>query len=62
MKKWVKSKTMWVNIGVATVSVLTALSNVDFIAAHPQTVAFIGAVVGVVNILLRTVTHQPIGK
>jgi hypothetical protein len=61
-KPWYKSKTMLVNIGLAIVSVGVALQDTALITEHPQVVAVIGAVVGAVNMVLRYVTDQPIGK
>ena len=54
------SKTVWVNVLTFLVAVFGLLQGQDWIASNPQWVAIIGAVVGVLNVLIRFVTHQPL--
>lgn len=54
------SKTFWFNVLTAAVSVGTYLVNSDLVAQYPQVVAIGGTVVGVLNVLLRLVTKEPI--
>ena len=52
------SKTFWLNLGLATVSVATALQGTELVAQNPALVAAIGVGVGIVNVLLRLVTSN----
>ena len=54
------SKTIWANIAVTAVSLLTAFNNLEWVQDNPQMVAFVGAAIGVANVLLRLVTNQPV--
>lgn len=60
-KVWWQSKTIWVNVLTMVVGLLTMLAGQDFIADNPSTVSFVAMVVGVVNVVLRWLTDQPIG-
>ena len=60
MKSIWQSKTFLVNLATAAVAVLTYFQGSDFIATNPQAVAILGAVVAVLNIILRTVTDTPV--
>jgi hypothetical protein len=67
MKKAIyKSKTFWVNI-IATVLSIITLFDPSFIAVfvadeHHQTklLVAIGAITGILNIILRSLTSQPV--
>jgi len=52
------SKTFWANLGLAFISVATALQGTELIAQNPALVAAIGVGVGIVNVLLRLVTSN----
>jgi heme O synthase-like polyprenyltransferase len=55
MKKWYKSKTVWANI-IGTASGIAALIAGDLATGGSVTAA------SVLNIILRVVTKQAIGK
>jgi hypothetical protein len=59
-KPWWKSKTIWVNVVVVLVAALTGAANSDAIREYPEVVALIGTLVGILNMLLRLVTRQPV--
>ena len=59
-KGLLRSKTAWVNILTAIVSVGTYLTDSDLLANNPEIVAIAGTVIGVVNVILRLVTKEPI--
>ena len=52
------SKTFWLNLGLATVSVATALQGTELVAQNPALVSAIGVGIGIVNVLLRLVTSN----
>ncbi len=54
-KKWYQSKTIWFNIGTASLEVLQLVGTMGLLP--PGTLLLIN---GVGNILLRTVTDQPL--
>ncbi len=56
-KSLFKSKTFWVNLLIAGLAALTALNDIDF---STETVAFFGMAIGLGNIVLRTITKEPI--
>ena len=56
-KSLFKSKTFWVNVLIAGIAALTALNDVEF---SPETIAFFGMTIGFANIILRTLTKEPI--
>lgn len=57
MKKWYQSKTIWINILMASVSILDG--GKDIIPIDPKTQAFI---ILSVNVILRIITTKPITK
>lgn len=59
-KAWYLSRTLWLNLIGTVIAVLMAVLNQDWIADHPQLSAGIGSILGVLNILLRFLTSQPI--
>lgn len=60
MKKPTQSKTVWVNIIVVAVAALTGIMNTEIIAQYPEVIAYLGAGIGVLNIILRLQTKEPI--
>ncbi len=56
-KSLFKSKTFWVNLLVVVIATLTALSDVSL---TPEYIAFFGILIGSGNIILRTITKEPI--
>ena len=59
-KKWYSSKTLWVNALVGAAGVLTALTSDK--GLDPQIVGYAATALGIVNMLLRLVTNQSVGK
>lgn len=58
MKKLRYSKTFWVNMMVVAASVLVSVTNTEVIASNPQIVAYLGAALGMVNVVLRLLTTE----
>lgn len=54
------SKTVWVNGLTAAIALLTALAGQEFIAANPRLFAWTLFGVGILNVVLRFVTTEPI--
>lgn len=59
-KSLIASKTFWVNAITAIVGVATYFQGSEIIANHPEAVAIVGTVVGVLNVILRVITKEPI--
>lgn len=59
-KGLLKSKTFWVNALTAVVSVATYFQGSEILASNPEIVALIGTGIGVVNVVLRLITKEPI--
>lgn len=55
-----QSKTFYVNLLTALVSIGASLAGNEFISAHPQAVAVLAAVVAFANIALRVISDKPI--
>lgn len=55
-----KSKTFWTNMLVLGAGVAGYVAGHDVIQEYPQIVAGLGAAVGLLNIILRLVTTQPV--
>lgn len=60
MKKWYKSKTIWLNVIVGALVALE--STTSYLQGHIQEKFYIAIAIGlpVVNAMLRSVTNQPI--
>lgn len=56
-KDWYKSKTVWANVLSTTVAVLSLLGAHPLLAEYSEHVLL---AVGVLNVLLRFVTDQPV--
>lgn len=56
MKRFYESKTVWLGVATAALSILTFLQGEDWIKEYPQVVAGIGTVVGVLTIVVRYFT------
>lgn len=59
-KSLISSKTFWVNLLTTLIALVTAVSNQDWVAEHPQLTPVLVALVSVLNIGLRYVTTKPI--
>ena len=55
-----QSKTFWVNLLMSVVSLGVYVQDTALVADNPQIVAGIGAAIGVINIILRLLTKEPI--
>lgn len=55
-----RSKMFWVNLLTAAVSVGTYFMDSELLVNNPDVVAGIGTAIGVVNIVLRLITKEPI--
>ena len=60
MKSLFASKTLWANMIVIGLAALVGVNNCEVIAAYPEAVAWIGSAIGVMNVILRLVTKEPI--
>lgn len=59
MKKIWKSKTFWVNALTALAGV-AAYFQTDVITDNPQAVGGIAAAIGIINVILRFMTKEPV--
>lgn len=60
VKKWWTSKTIWVNVVAIIAVVLNSLYGVEFSAEVQATIAT--SVLAVVNLILRIITKEPVGR
>jgi len=58
MKSWFKSKTIWANVLMALLGIVSEVANIFPISQNPKVWV---SVTAVLNILLRLVTTQPLG-
>lgn len=58
MKAWYQSKTLWVNIIIALLAIVSEVSQVFPVSQNPMVWTLITSVL---NIILRLITGQPIG-
>ena len=56
------SKTAWVNMLTAVVSLGTYFLDSDLLVNNPEVVGIGGAVIGGINIILRLLTKEPINS
>ena len=59
MKAWYQSKTIWANLIIAALGIVSEVSQVFPISQNPKVWITITAVL---NIILRTITTQPLSK
>jgi len=62
MKPWYLSKTIWINLLTLLAGLLGYLLGHDVVQDYPTMISILVAVQGAINILLRIVTSQSIGK
>lgn len=55
-----QSRTFWVNAFIVVGAALTGIMGTDVIASNPGLIAVFGSILGIVNIVLRLVTKEPI--
>ena len=58
MKHWYQSKTIWANVIMAALGIISEVSQVFPISQNPKVWITVTAVL---NIILRTITTQPLG-
>ena len=61
MKKWYKSKTMWANI-VAGAATIAGVFGIDIGLTPEAQAQLVAGIMAVVNIVLRIITKEGIGK
>ena len=59
-KSALKSKTVWANMAVLAVGVLTYLQGHELIVENPTVVSILAVAVGVGNVILRLITDKAI--
>ncbi len=59
-KSMFRSKTFWINAITAVAGVLTTLGGSELIQDNPQVAGIAATVIGVVNVILRLVTKEPV--
>ena len=59
-KSLFKSKTFWFNFASLALGVVGAIAGSDFIQDYPQVIAIAASVQGLLNIILRLVTKEPV--
>ena len=59
-KNWWLSKTNWFGILTFLISVVGFIAGTDFIKQYPEVVSIIGAVVGILTVILRYLTTGPV--
>ena len=60
-KNWWESKTIWVNLVAFFIAVLGAALDTDLVRATPQAVYIATDALSGLNLVLRFLTHKPIG-
>lgn len=60
IKPWYKSRIIALNTLTTIVVVLTALQGQSFVQEYPRVTLGITAAVSICNIILRTITSQPV--
>lgn len=62
LSQLLKSRTVIVNALTVIAAGIAAVHGHDVMAAHPEVVAALGAALGVVNVVLRVLTVEPISE
>lgn len=60
MKEWYKSKAMWLGLITLIVSILTFVQGESWVRDYPIVVSVIGTIVGVLTIVIRYFTIEPL--
>lgn len=60
MKKWWKSKTVWVNVVAVLAGVMGYIAGQDLIQDNTQLIAALVAMQGGLNVVLRFISGTPI--
>ena len=61
-KPWWRSRTIWKDVCQVVISSLALIAGHQLIAENARTVAVLGIVGGVVGIILRKLTTQPLTR
>ena len=61
-KPWWKSRTIWAQLLPLVVAILALLADDQLLSNHPQAVAGLFLAIGVINIVLRSITGQPLTR
>jgi hypothetical protein len=59
-KPLLRSKTFWINLITVVAGILTSVGGSELIQDNPQVVGVMATVIGVVNVLLRLITKEPV--
>lgn len=59
-KQWWQSKTIWLNLAIGVVAVVDMSSDALKTVLPPDVMGGVLAVTAVVNVVLRTITGQPV--
>ncbi len=59
-KGFLRSKTVWVNLLTAAVGIGVYLQDSEILVNNPEVVAGLVTMVGLVNVILRLITKEPI--
>ena len=60
MKSLFASKTFWFNALTSVVALATYAADSSLLSSYPETVALIGTGIGMVNVVLRLITKEPV--
>lgn len=61
-KPWYLSRTILFNSLTTTAVILTAMQGQEFLSEYPRLLLSMTAVTAIINIVLRTITTNPITK
>jgi hypothetical protein len=59
-KNAAKSKTLWVNVIMIVAGALGGIAGTEVIQQNPQIAGYFVSIMGVVNVILRLMTKEPI--
>jgi hypothetical protein len=59
-KSLAKSRTFWANLAMVVIGILGGVAGTEVIQENPILVGYFTSAMGVVNILLRIITKDPI--
>lgn len=62
MKKWWKSKTLWINLATVAAGLVAVFEGNEWIMSNPEASGVVLAAAGFVNFLLRLVTTEGVTK
>jgi hypothetical protein len=60
MKSKVKSRTLWVNAILIAAGAIGGIAGTDVIQSNPQLAGYFVSIMGVVNVILRLITKEPL--